>query len=239
MTHPNRDQLGAFAEGTLEGERRTEMARHLESCAECREEVRWTRELRERARELPLEAVPAPDQWSRIEARIRASSRPPAAEVVSIEAARRRKPRPVWGRNLVLAAAAVVLVALSSAITLTLARSGVDPTGPPVPVAGEPRAPGAPDGGVVFASAVEEVEEAYGPAIRELEEALLQDRDRLSPETVEVIEENLRIIDRAIRDAREALAADPANPRATRMLNGMYETKVQVLQQAASLARGA
>lgn len=236
MTHPNADQLAAFAEGIVGDEARAGVAGHLEGCPECREEVRWIRELRARASELPREAVPAPDQWSRIEARIRASARPPSGEVVSIESARRRQARPEWFRPLALAAAAVVLVALSSAITLTLARSGADPSAPGVPVAVDSPAD---RGDVTFAYAAEALEGAYGPAIRELEEALLRDRDRLAPETVEILEENLRIIDQAIRDATEALAADPANPRATRTLNGMYETKVQVLQQAASLARGA
>jgi len=66
--------------------------------------------------------------------------------------------------------------------------------------------------------AVGAIESAWTPTLRELEQALLEGREELQPETLEVIEANLRIIDQAIHEAREALAADPASQGAARSL---------------------
>src|SRR6185503_9152822 len=54
--------------------------------------------------------------------------------------------------------------------------------------------------------------ERYDTAIEDLERILAQNRSRLSPTTVQVVEKNLALIDGAIEDARRALAADPASP---------------------------
>jgi hypothetical protein len=49
---------------------------------------------------------------------------------------------------------------------------------------------------------------AYEPAMSDLEEEYQRRRDELDPETVQVVERNLAIIDVAIREASAALAAD-------------------------------
>lgn len=238
MTHPELETLHGFAEGRLEDAAGAEVAAHLDACPACRDEVRWVRELRQEARGLPESLAPERDLWPGIEAGIRRSARSPQAPVGSIDAARRRNGG--WRRPLLLAAAALALVALSSVITYSIVRSGA--AGSAGAIAG---GSGEGEGGidapepVRFVSAAEELERAYEPAIREMEEALASDRDRLRPETVQTLEENLRIIDEAIREAHEALAADPGSATAARSLNGMYDTKVQVLRQATRLLQGA
>ena len=51
-----------------------------------------------------------------------------------------------------------------------------------------------------------------------------------------VIEKNLRIINRAIREAQSALAADPANSYLNLHLAQEMRRKLELLRQAAALA---
>ncbi len=51
-----------------------------------------------------------------------------------------------------------------------------------------------------------------------------------------MIEKNLGIIDRAIRDAQSALAADPANSYLNLHLAQEMRRKLELLRQAAALA---
>ena len=51
----------------------------------------------------------------------------------------------------------------------------------------------------------------YDAAVADLEKALKSGRGRLDASTIAIVEHNLQIIDQAINQARDALAADPAN----------------------------
>jgi hypothetical protein len=79
------------------------------------------------------------------------------------------------------------------------------------------------------------VAETYQSAIDELTGVLTAKRDELDPETVRVLEENLRVIDRAIAESRAALEADPASKHLSRMLNDAYNAKLGVLRRAVQL----
>jgi len=72
--------------------------------------------------------------------------------------------------------------------------------------------------------------------VADLERVLAQGRSRLDTATVRVIEKNLGIIDRAIRDAQSALAADPANSYLNLHLAQEMRRKLELLRQAAVLA---
>ena len=76
----------------------------------------------------------------------------------------------------------------------------------------------------------------YAAAVASLERVLAQGRGRLDTATVRVIEKNLGIIDRAIRDAQSALAADPANSYLNLHLAQEMRRKLELLRQAAALA---
>ena len=52
----------------------------------------------------------------------------------------------------------------------------------------------------------------FNAAVSDLERILRDERDRLDPRTVLIIERNLKAIDDAINEARMALNDDPANP---------------------------
>lgn len=74
----------------------------------------------------------------------------------------------------------------------------------------------------------------YLRAVTDLEAALRAGRQRLQPETVAAIERSLAVIDRAIRDAEAALAADPANDYAADWLTTIRRRKLSALRQAVS-----
>jgi hypothetical protein len=75
----------------------------------------------------------------------------------------------------------------------------------------------------------------FDAAVTDLERILREDRDALDPRTVRVIERNLTAIDQAIRDARSALAQDPANPYLNSHLADARRRKLDLLRRATFL----
>lgn len=124
-------------------------------------------------------------------------------------------------RRSLLAAAAVALITVSSGVTTLVLRESGDAVDA-VPAAGIP-------GGLVA------IETHFVSAVRELEVALWARRGSLSPQVMDVLERNLEILDAAIREARAALAGQPANRDLAEMLWSTYSVKLDLLQRATSL----
>jgi hypothetical protein len=76
----------------------------------------------------------------------------------------------------------------------------------------------------------------YEDAVRDLERVLAAGRSSLDPETVRVLEENLRAIDAAIEQSRRALARDPANTYLNSHLARARQRKLALLRRANGLA---
>ena len=76
------------------------------------------------------------------------------------------------------------------------------------------------------------VEQRYRAAASELETLLAAQRDSLTPETIRLVEDNLRVIDAALGEARAALREDPANPALTDLVRSAYEKKIDLLRHA-------
>ncbi len=129
-----------------------------------------------------------------------------------------------------LAAASIALMILSSGTAWLFVSAG----GQPAAVAErEVPAPGM----VSYEPGV--AERKYGTAIADLERVLTERRSQLAPETVQVIEQNLRIIDRAIFQARRALAADPSSSYLNDHLSRTMRQKLEFLRRATALAGAA
>jgi hypothetical protein len=79
----------------------------------------------------------------------------------------------------------------------------------------------------------------FDQAVADLEKLLTERRDELDPRTVVVIERNLATIDQAIREAREALDADPANTFLNSHLADSRRKKLELLRQATMLQSSA
>jgi hypothetical protein len=75
----------------------------------------------------------------------------------------------------------------------------------------------------------------YEAAVAELERLL--DQAAIDPELRRAIDENLTIIDEAIRQTRNALEADPDDVYLNTHLASTMQRKIDVLQDAARLAR--
>jgi hypothetical protein len=76
----------------------------------------------------------------------------------------------------------------------------------------------------------------YDAAAADLEKALKAGRGRLDKATIDIVEHNLQIIDQAIAQARDALAADPANAYLSGHLVEARRRKLDLLRRAAALA---
>jgi hypothetical protein len=144
----------------------------------------------------------------------------------------RRAPRyaPGW-----LAAAALVLMALSSGLTaLYLQRPG---DGARVAVRADASMSAAADDPAVLPASFSATESAYLANVAELEALLDSERAALAPATVAVVEAALATIDAAIAEARTALLADPANHELAERLGANYRQKVELLRRAAEFPR--
>jgi len=213
------DRLSEYMDGDLSFTERVAVERHLADCAACRETLADLRAVVAAAASLS-DAPPASDLWQGIAQHIA----PAQPGVVAIGArAAQRAPRQFSFTLPQLLAASIVLAVLSgSGVFLALNGSGRGPA-----VATQPP------------SNVRQVdtrasESYYDAAIRELEAALEQSRGRLDPATVEVIEDNIRIIDRAILDARTALERDPSNQFLNEHLENTMKRKIELLKRATS-----
>ena len=76
---------------------------------------------------------------------------------------------------------------------------------------------------------------AFAGEIVQLQSVLSQRRAQLDPETVKVVEDNLNVIDMAVKRARAALSKDPASGFLTRQLDNALQKKVDLLRTVALL----
>lgn len=224
------EMLGEMLDGGLGAADRSRLLSHLADCGECRDELEAISALRGEARALPREIAPARDLWAGIAARIgEQEAAPPVIDLAS-----RRAPIPALRRWAPLAAAAVLLVVASSGLTVALMRGSAGPgtmagtQPPPAPV--EQARP------TTALAAFRPAELEFQTVVASLEEELEARRASLAPETVEVIETNLAIIDQAIAEARAALEADPSSAELSRHLSGVYRQKVDLLGSAVKIA---
>ena len=136
-----------------------------------------------------------------------------------------------------LAVAASLLIAVASGLTY-LATNGTVATGGDQAQeviqayrepAGTPEQPGQ----IVPANFADA---QFNAAVSDLERILREERDRLDPRTVLVLERNLKAIDDAINEARMALDQDPANPFLNSHLADARRRKIDLLRHATSIA---
>ncbi|HEY7612395.1 MAG TPA: anti-sigma factor [Gemmatimonadales bacterium] len=209
------DRLSEYLDGELKGSERAMLEAHLERCEDCQQTLAGLRRVVMRARSLE-ERPPATDLWAGVAERIGAPTRPTSV------ATRRRFTFSVPQ----LLAAGVTLAVLSG--------SGAWMLHPNVPSVALQQ-PAAPGDVTVTPVAAPSAVQSYDAAVGDLERVLEQGRGRLDTATVRVLEQNLAIIDRAIADARRAVAADSANVYLNTHLAETMRRKVDLLRQAAAL----
>ena len=208
------NRLSEYLDGDLTPAERAALEAHLAACGTCRGTLDELRRVVARARALD-DRPPAADLWPGIAEHI---------GVVSLAARRARRRLSFTVPQLVAASIVLVLLSAGSARVLfppkavqgTTSRMIVDVS---------------PSDARTAAS-----DARTAASVAELEQTLARNRSRLDTATVRVIEKNLGIIDRAIRDAQSALAADPRNPYLNQHLAQETRRKLELLRQAATLA---
>lgn len=161
--------------------------------------------------------MPSRDLWSGVSERIQVRS----------------APRQVAFTLPQLAMAASLLIAVASGLTWMAARppAATDRSQPVIQAYGvtDDQA----EGKIVPANFADA---QFDAAVSDLETILRDERDRLDPRTVLVIERNLKAIDDAIREARMALNNDPANPYLNSHLADARRRKLDLLRHATTLS---
>ena len=164
--------------------------------------------------------LPTRDLWSGIQSRI---EQPPVTKAGGITFTLPQ-----------LAMAATLLIAVASGLTWVVARPPAAPAESSQPVIQAYGAPEEETGGQIVPANFADAQ--FNAAVSDLEQILRDERDRLDPRTVLVIERNLKAIDAAIQEARMALNNDPANPYLNSHLADARRRKLDLLRHATTLA---
>lgn len=223
------DHLSAYLDDELDAAGRAAVDAHVAACADCAATLDSLRRIVGHAATVTShDAPPSGELWSGILDRIECEAASASPRPLPFRQTRRVS-MAAWQ----LAAAAVLLIAVSGATAWFLrgATSGTtNGSGAVIQAEIEPT-PAADDVRVVnFADA------QYDAAVADLEQALQERRNDLNPRTVEILERNLRLIDAAIAQARQALQEDPANTYLNRHLVESRRRKLELLRRATSIS---
>jgi len=210
-------RLDDWLDGALAGAEAAAVEAHLASCASCRAHEQQLRLLLAHAAALPRSIAPARDLWPGIAERIERSS--------------------AWSALLgswqpLALAAAAVLLALAALVFKAPGPSPVRTVA--MPSASPELRPVAEDGinDPVLAAAARDYEAAASALLAALE----RQRAVLPPGDLARIESNLKVIDRALAEVRQALVKDPESPELNRMLVATHRKKVDVLRRVVRLS---
>ena len=224
MTHERCiERLSEHLDGALARAEARAVEDHLAGCAACAAVEAELRSVVGRARAL-ADRPPSRDLWPGIAAAIGSGEAGRPAATATAPRGRRRRVT----LSVPQLAAAGLALALASGSAAWWARPLA---APPVEVA----AASAPEAGAVPVAATLPQERGWAEEVARLQAALV-DAGGLDATTVRVLERNLEIIDRAIRESREALASDPGNPFLEEHLARSWARKAATLREAADLA---
>jgi len=201
-------------------------------------------ELRALLSSLPKELPPERDLTAEIATQTWDSRKTPApgwdAPPAALDADTRRGWRPSWSsdQGWLLAAAAAILVVVSSTLTVLVLRAGDGGGTDRMAATSSEAMPAA--YGVRFASAgfaedLRIVAEDYEQAVLELRAVIEANRNALGESTMQIIEENLEVLDQALRETVEALQSAPADAQLRESMVATYERKLDFLRQAVAL----
>jgi hypothetical protein len=136
-----------------------------------------------------------------------------------------------------LAVAASLLIAVAAGLTwLAIQRPALTTGGQPQEVIQAYRESTDTNGGQIVPANFADAQ--FNAAVEDLERILRDERGRLDPRTVLILERNLKAIDAAITEARMALEQDPANPYLNSHLADARRRKLDLLRHATELASG-
>jgi Putative zinc-finger len=225
------ERIQELVDGTLGAIRRSELELHLSQCPACRALKEDLERIRDAAAALPTHAPPD-GAWLQIAGRLRQDGQVREAPV----AARRAHPY-AWlaiAATLVLAAGVSIFL-LFRATAFSPAVPGTSSTSSAPAGSGSPGNATAPASVEAIQNEVNAAQAQFEKAITKMDDARKANMNALDPQTSEVIEKNLDIIDRAIAENRAAVKAEPASVAARATLFEALRQKVSLLQDTISL----
>jgi hypothetical protein len=223
--HPNEDTLHEFVENALDASARSEVERHLESCATCRQFVDDLREIRSVAASLEPRNPPV-RAWTRLERAIKLEQTPHAA------AARKRG----TATYLWLGVAAALVLAVWAGMRFRPAQPG--PAAPATTAADAPAdqpAVSTSDAAQSVEAELRQAEDHYEKAIKGLEQIASAEQGVFDPRTAATLQKNLAVIDQAIGESRAALRQQPTSEPAQQSLMESFKAKIALLQDTVAL----
>lgn len=235
MTHEYwTDRLSDYLDNDLPAGERAAVDAHLRECPACRGTLDELRAVTARAHAL-ADRAPVNDLWPGIAAAIGSEITPLAPRRQRAPAARRfsfSMPQ--------LAAAAVLLMAVSGGAVWTLRNAGsARPSTLATTPGHAPSAPAMSGGSAVrpteFTTVRPTAEQSYDAAVADLEQVLKEGRGRLDDRTLKIVEKNLATIDSAVTQARRAVEQDPANAYLNSYLAHTMRRKIDLLRQVVAL----
>lgn len=238
--HPDA-QLSALLDDELDEAAAADVRAHVAGCPECQSVLADLGAIRSQARAWAhVDATPASDLWPGVLSRLDAADADDSAPGPRRAGVGVPGPARWYERRWTVGVPELALAAsLAAAVAGALVWSRPDP--PPAEIASVTPVVADAEPLAVEASAVTPVSFAdaqYDAAVGDLERLLAEQRGRLDPRTVMVLERNLRVIDDAIREAREALDADPANALLNAHLAGARRRKLDLLRRATLITEG-
>ncbi len=216
--------LSRYVDDDLEPGERRALETHVQRCAECRDTVEQLRCVRTWARSHPG-VPPRRDVWPNVAAAIRQPARGRAAGGRDVAQSRRWSWLPATRVQALAAGISLVAVAAGS---WWMSRKTM-----PVAVIREiATATWEPSIGPSAKSAILAAQ-TYSAAIAQLEQAVFGDPMSMDTSTVRLVKEQLAIVDRAIAEARAALAGDPNSGYLADHFANMMRKKLAVLRNVA------
>ncbi len=223
--HVSWETLNDAADGRLTAAEQAVVSAHCAGCAACGAQLASLRATLAMASGPPDHAEPPIEAWEAIRRTI------DAKKSVAFPGGSHRE-RGIRMSTTSIAAAALVLVTVSSAITaLVLRPPGSTGSGAERAVTG-----------VVTASTTRDIvvmEREYVSTANALRETLDRERSALSPATIATVERSLRVIDNAIAEAREAFVLDPSNGALRDLLRKNHQQKIDFLRRTTTLLQKA
>jgi len=228
------DRLSDYLDGDMSAADHAACDAHLAACEACRDVLGELQMVIMTAR-ADTDRGPVTDLWPAVLRQIThvpadAGARGVVRDFAAPDLASARSSRQFVFTLPQLALAASLLIAVSAGVAyLAAGRALSPPAGQETPIQAfaEPVMPASADvARANFADA------QYDEAVADLEKILADLRDELNPQTVMVIERNLASIDQAIREARAALDADPANTFLNSHLADARRKKLDLLRRA-------
>jgi anti-sigma factor RsiW len=213
--HLTEDERQRAADGTLEDDARESVGAHIAACADCASDVARIASVMKLTREAPAPNAQLDELWPSIRARIEQTKVVPMATTTPASRDTLRR-RAWWSASAGIAAALIV-----AALVFSHPRVGDTPSTVVM------------DSATTLVAVVDSAH-AYEREAQILLDKLELQRAMLRPDAVQALDRDLKVVDVAIAELKDAVAHDPNNPALRQLLAASYRQKVDLLKRASN-----